>query len=326
MMEVITGSRLHFGLLHVPGKKEAEPHGSAAKVRFFGGAGLMIAEPCLRLEAHRAESWSAEGPCADQIMTFAQACRRKIGEDACPPLAFRCKTAPPRHAGFGSGTQLGLAVAKLIAEMSGRTDCSVKELARRVGRGERSAIGTHGFAEGGFLVEAGKHAKIELSTLVGRYPFPEDWRIVVVLPSASKTIHGVEEGRLFRDLEDDRTALRSAEVLCRLLFLGVIPALIERDYEAFGNALYEFNRKAGERFAKVQGGAFASEQVAELVETLRCEHCPAVGQSSWGPAVYAICRNEEEAGRMAIRARLFCQTAAIIATRALNFGAVAGER
>ncbi len=326
MMEVITGSRLHFGLLHVPGQTEAGPHGSAARVRSFGGAGLMIAEPCLRLEARRAESWIAEGPCADQIMAFAQACRRKIGEDACLPLAFRCRSAPPRHAGFGSGTQLGLAVAKLIAEMSDPTDCSVKELARRVGRGERSAIGTHGFAEGGFLVEAGKHAKIELSTLVGRHPFPEDWHIVVVLPSTNKAIHGVEEGRLFSDLEDDRTALRSAEVLCRLLFLEVIPALIERDYEVFGNALYEFNRKAGERFAKVQGGAFASEQVAELVERLRCEHCPAVGQSSWGPAVYAICRDEEEAVRMAIRARHSCHTAAIITTRALNFGAVVGER
>ncbi len=324
-MEIVTGSRLHFGLLHVPGQPEAESADAGAKVRSFGGAGLMIADPCLRLEAHPAESWSAEGPCADQIMAFVHACWSKLGKKECLPLAFRCKSAPPQHAGFGSGTQMGLAVARLIAARNGTTECPTEELARWVGRGKRSAIGTHGFAEGGFLVEAGKHADTGLSTLIARHEFPADWPIVIVLPANGNAIHGAEEGRLFNDLQAERTALRSAETLCRSLLLGVIPALIERNYEAFGDALYEFNRKAGERFAQVQAGPFASEQVAAIVECLRREGCLAVGQSSWGPAVFVICSDKEAATGAAARARHLCRTGEIITTQARNVGAVLRE-
>src|SRR5437868_6920280 len=167
-MEIATGSRLHFGLLYVPGQTEASLPENAGGMRSFGGAGLMIAEPALRLQAKRADVWSAEGPCADQIMAYAQSCRRMVGENVCPPLAFRCRSLPARHAGFGSGTQLGMSVAKLVAEMSGINDCPLKELARWVARGKRSAIGSHGFAQGGFLVEAGKRIDTELSTLICR--------------------------------------------------------------------------------------------------------------------------------------------------------------
>jgi beta-ribofuranosylaminobenzene 5'-phosphate synthase len=321
-MEIVAGSRLHFGLLHVPDRLEAEGTADVPQVRSFGGAGLMIDAPELRIEAHSAKSWSARGPHAETILAYAQACRHSLGEDAGPPLEFRCNTAPPRHAGFGSGTQLGLSVARLIAEMSGKGAAPVQELARWVKRGKRSAVGAHGFAEGGFIVEAGKRTDRELSPRIAKHAFPEEWPIVIVLSKIEGAIHGSLESQLFSGLVSDNGAERHTEILCRVLLLGVIPALIERDYAAFGHSLYEFNRLAGERFAKAQGGAFASGQIAEIVETLRSAGCPAVGQSSWGPAVFAICSDDEAAARIAVRARQLVYPAEIFVAHATNRGAV----
>ena len=294
-------------------------------LRSFGGAGLMIDAPELRIEACPAKSWAAEGPHAEQILAYAQACRRSLGEAVGPPLAFSCKTASPRHAGFGSGTQMGLAVARLIAHTSGRLAAPIQELARWVERGKRSAIGAYGFAEGGFIVEAGKRTDCELSTRIARHPFPESWPIVIVLPKIEGAVHGALENHLFSSLVNDATAERCTEFLCRLLLLGLIPALIERDYDEFGQSLYEFNRQAGERFAKAQGGPFAAGPIAEIVETLRREGCRAVGQSSWGPAVFAICSDEEAAARLANRARQLFDPAEIFVAHAANRGAVVSE-
>ena len=58
-------------------------------------------------------------------------------------------------------------MARLITEMSTRPNLAIEELARLVGRGARSAVGAHGFALGGFLVEAGK-LDVELQPFVLR--------------------------------------------------------------------------------------------------------------------------------------------------------------
>ena len=58
-MEIVCGSRLHFGLLHVPHQPERENAQTAAPLRVYGGAGLMIEEPALRLEAYSSETLSA---------------------------------------------------------------------------------------------------------------------------------------------------------------------------------------------------------------------------------------------------------------------------
>lgn len=320
-MEIAAGSRLHFGLLHVPTAGTKNAPSEDLPLRAFGGAGLMIEEPALRLEAQTADSWSSQGPMAEQIMAYADACRRAIGEKACPPLTIRCHSAPPRHAGFGSGTQLGLCVARLVSEMSGRPDLPIEQLARLVGRGKRSAVGAHGFASGGFLVEAGKQDKESLSTPIVRKSFPSRWRVVVVHPVNENPVYGSLENKIFSELAVDTSAVKTTEVLCRILLLGILPALVEEDYKTFAESLFEYNRKAGERFANAQGGTFAGGTVDNVVEALRREGCPAVGQSSWGPAVFAICEDEKQTARVEARASQLFQTATVFVTRARNQGA-----
>src|SRR6185437_1004041 len=75
------------------------------------------------------------------------------------------------------------------------------------------------------------------------------------------------------------------DVLCRLVLLGLLPALVERDADAFGEAVYEFNARVGEAFAPVQGGVYASARIAELVAFVRGQGVRGVGQSSWGPKI-----------------------------------------
>jgi beta-RFAP synthase len=311
--------RLHFGLLN--------PGGGDANARRFGGVGLMIERPGLRLQIRESSAWSATGPLDERALLFAQRftenSRREEGIDDGPPYSLRIERAMPEHAGLGSGTQLGLAVARALA-VSRSLRCDLATLARRVGRGVRSALGAHGFEQGGLLVESGKSAPDRLAPLVARLAFPESWRLVLVLPTTTEGtagLHGMREIEAFARLnaEPGRT-----DALCRLVLLGLLPALVERDVDAFGEALHEFNARAGEAFTPVQGGVYASPRVAELVAFLRDRGVRGVGQSSWGPTVFAVTADEDRAQQVAARLRrhFALHDEAVLVTPACNHGAL----
>jgi beta-RFAP synthase len=322
MIRVTAPARLHFGLLSLPAEGESywpDRHGALAiPVRRFGGVGLMIESPALRLRVEPAADWSAEGPLAERALAFAHRFAATLPDGALTPQRFAIESAPPEHCGFGTGTQLGLAVAKALAIAAGLPDLDAVELARRVGRGLRSALGIHGFAQGGFLVEGGKRSDEEVSPLVARVAFPEEWRIVVAIPQVEAGLFGESEREAFRELLG-RPALDGIDALCRLVLLGMLPALIERDLDTFGEALHDFNARAGEVFAPVQGGIYADRRVEEIVASLRRLGVRGVGQSSWGPAVFAVVGDEKRASDLAQRLRH--DGIRVFVTRACNHGA-----
>jgi beta-RFAP synthase len=158
------------------------------------------------------------------------------------------------------------------------------ELARRVGRGKRSALGIHGFEQGGFLVEAGKTQSEDIAPLVARVPFPEDWGVLLVIPPSQESMHGSREAEAIARLQgDERVSAR----LHKLALEELLPAVRGANLEAFGEALYEFNRLVGEQFAPVQGGPYAPAS-EPIVRCLREAGLRGVAQSSWGPTVAAI--------------------------------------
>jgi beta-RFAP synthase len=338
MIQIEAYSRLHFGFLN-PCSGETSKLEPALS-RCFGGVGMMIAQPDLSLCVEPASSWSAEGPLAERALSFAQrfvdASCRDEGREHLPPRRLRIERTMPAHAGLGSGTQLGLSVARALAD-SWNLHCDLTTLARRVGRGLRSALGAHGFEHGGLLVEAGKRSTERLAPLVVRQPFPETWRVVVALiihPSSrsddehqeKKTtagLHGCDEVEAFARLTADPAASARTETLCRLVLLGLLPALAERDVDAFGEALYEFNWRVGEAFATVQGGVYGSARVAEMVMFLRGQHVRGVAQSSWGPAVFAVVAEADRAQHLAagLRRRFALEDSAVWVTAACNHGA-----
>ena len=57
--------------------------------------------------------------------------------------------------------------------------------------------------------------------------------------------------------------------------------------------MYELNARAGDAFAAAQGGRYAAPAVTALVARLRGLGVKGVGQSSWGPTVFAVVRRGE---------------------------------
>jgi beta-RFAP synthase len=324
MPRIHAASRLHFGLISLPAEGMAWPdrHGQAIlPARRFGGVGLMIESPGLVIHTQPAAVWSAEGPLAERALEIARRFAASVEEELTGvkllPQRLVVESAPREHVGLGTGTQLALAVAQLLAQALGLNHTPA-ELARRVRRGARSALGVHGFAQGGFLVEGGKLAGAELSPLVARMEFPAAWRVVLVLPRRLGGLHGVSEQSAFADLAQPQMA---TEALCRLVLLGLLPALAEQDLQTFGEALFDFNARAGEAFALAQGGTYAGAAVAELIAFIRKQGVRGAGQSSWGPAVFAV-TDEERAVHLADRLRAVADDADIQVSRASNKGAV----
>jgi beta-RFAP synthase len=299
MIRITTGSRLHFGLLALPREHEQPSHWPDREghlvlpARHFGGVGLMIDSPGLRLSVAPAASWSSEGPAAQRGLT--------IGQQLCGALgisqAFRIVVdyCAAEHVGLGTGTQLALAVARGIADITGRQSLTVSDLARLAGRGGRSALGVHGFGLGGFLVEGGKGAGQEIAPLLFGQRLPADWAVLTMVPAGLQGDHGPREAEAFRRLALTPPDLSRTEVLCRLVLLGMLPALSDGDVSGFGEAVYDFNRRVGEMFAPWQGGIYSHPRVQDLVAAIRRFGIAGAGQSSWGPTVFAIVQCPEQA-------------------------------
>jgi beta-RFAP synthase len=209
-----------------------------------------------------------------------------------PPCEINART-PSDHIGLGVGTQLGLAVAAGLRRFLKLPELDITSLAVDVGRGTRSAVGTHGFQHGGLIVDAGHSPGQPVGTLVRRVEIPSPWRFVLILPAGERGLAGPDEADAFARLPPVPEQVTGE--LWRIVEEELLPAIQRSDCGAFGDAAYRFGRRAGECFAAVQGGPFASREIARLIEMIRDFGVPGVGQSSWGPTVFAICSSDAQA-------------------------------
>jgi beta-RFAP synthase len=283
-------ARLHFGVLDLRGRLG----------RTFGGLGAAIPCPSLLLEATLERVVTAEGPDSDRAAEFARRFLAFHGLRTGARLILH--RTIPSHAGLGSGTQLGLAVARALAELNGLAPDPV-ELARAVGRGRRSAIGTWAFALGGFIVEGGRRPGTEeIAPLLAHYPVPESWRCVVAVPQGSPGLSGEAEAQAFEQLPPPPEG--EVERVSHLVLMQLLPALVEADLASFGEALSTVQRITGAWFATQQGGVFAPGPAGQLVASLAAWGAAGVGQSSWGPAVYGLVESDLAARKLADQVRV----------------------
>jgi beta-RFAP synthase len=251
------------------------------------------------LEASPSARLTASGPDADRALGFA---RRFLSFHRLPETGdLIIHRAIPSHAGLGSGTQLGLAVARALAELHG-ISASTLELAAAVARGKRSAIGTWAFALGGFIVEGGrKVGSADIAPLLARYEVPSTWRCVVAVPQGQRGLSGEAEIDAFDRLPPP--ADRDVERVSHLVLMQLLPALVEADLSSFGDALSAVQRITGAWFAGQQGGIFAPGATGQLVTEMVEGGAVGVGQSSWGPAAYGLVASDEAASALAHRVR-----------------------
>jgi beta-RFAP synthase len=258
----------------------------------------MIDTPGVVVTAKPADAWQFEGQLASRAQTFAMQFMQTFPVENRRMFQVLVERCPKEHTGLGVGTQLGLAVAKALAVGMDLADNTSPALATRIGRGERSAIGVHGFDGGGLLLEKGKLAGQEISPMVENIMLPDKWRVVLFTTPSPADWHGSRERRAF-----ETAKIGNKDTLQRLADTAIIPAARKGDLEAFGDALHEFNRLAGEPFAAAQGGPYSSPAIAELIADLRKIGIRGVGQSSWGPTVFAIVADSDTALSLALRFR-----------------------
>lgn len=309
---VEAAARLHFGMLDLRG----------ALGRRFGGMGVAV--PALRtvVEVEESPDWRMEGPDATRAAEYARRLLALYGVRAA--LHVRVHAAIPAHRGLGSGTQLALAAARGAAELFDLPS-DPAALARAVGRAARSGVGTWLFARGGFVLEGGRRPGVDaVAPLLARLPVPAAWRCVLALPPAGSDMTGERERAAFARLEPPPQS--EVEHVAHLTLMGVLPALVESDLAAFGSALSEIQRVVGGWFAPAQGGIFATREGAALVERLAEWGAAGVGQSSWGPAIYALVEGDDAAMALAARARALVPDGAVYTSAFADAGAVVTRR
>ncbi len=283
-------ARLHFGLLDLRG----------GTGRRFGGVGAPAPDIAVRVTVSPASDIVAAGNESERAADFA---RRFLAYHRIPGGArITVERSIPPHSGLGSGTQLALSIARALAELHGVT-ASPPELARAVDRAKRSAVGTWTFASGGFVVEGGRRvgADDDVGPLLARHPLPSSWRCVLAVPDAPPGVSGATEAQAFAELAvpDER----DVERVSHLVLMAMLPSVIDGDLATFGAALSEVQEINGRWFSRAQGGMFAPGPSTEIIELMRGGGAPGVGQSSWGPAVYAIVDGDTAARELAVQIR-----------------------
>lgn len=291
--EIRAPGRLHLGFL--------DP--AATLGRRFGSLGLVIAgfETVVQLgplagPAGGPDRLEADSPAARAELPRAAAhlaaLRQGLPVPHSPPLRLRLDQVLPAHAGFGSGTQLALAVGRAYAAVHG-LQIDTPSLARLMGRGLRSGVGIAGFDQGGLLLDGGPGRGGQPAPLLARLCLPADWRVLLVLDPDETGLAGDRERSALASLRPLSEA--QAAALCHEVLMRVLPSAADGDFEAFALGISAVQTLLGAHFAPAQSGrAYLSARVAGLMDWLAAEAprrlgLPAgIGQSSWGPTGFVF--------------------------------------
>jgi len=295
-----TPSRLHISLLDLNGSLG----------RIDGGVGLTLNKPSLVLEMkekgtgvhvefidHKNLSKDSIGDYEDKISTSAIKMMEHLRIDK--GLTFTVHENFPSHSGLGSGTQLSLAVGKLISD-SVEHEIDAPDIASIVGRGGTSGIGVASFDNGGFIIDGGHHldekpefvpssvSKASPAPILARYDFPAEWKVILVLPDVKKNVSGTNEVNIFQ--EYCPIPLGEVQQISHLILMKMMPAVLERDLDAFGESVNSIQNMG---FKKIEN-QLQIPVIGRIMNLLREAGAPGVGMSSFGPTIYAITDSSQD--------------------------------
>jgi beta-ribofuranosylaminobenzene 5'-phosphate synthase len=281
---VTAPARLHLGFL--------DPSGGLG--RRFASIGLAVADLGTRIGIRAAASTHVEGAEHARVEQHLETMQRHLRLSGA--YAATIEQTVPAHTGLGSGTQIALAVAAGIRRLHDLPLDSRGD-AIRLGRGGRSGIGIGAFDRGGLILDGGRGPATATPPIISRLPFPEPWRVILVLDPTRTGVHGAQEGAAFESLPPfpEQEAARH----CRLVLMKALPAVAEGDLAGFGAAIGELQSRVGDYFAPIQGGSrFTSPDVAAALARLDQAGAHGIGQSSWGPTGFAFVASAEDAKRL----------------------------
>jgi len=277
---VCAPGRLHLGFID-PG---------ASLGRRFGSLGLVIGgfETVVHLSPSRRDELSAAAGTAaielDRAAEHLCALKRHTGRGRA--LRLHLARTLPVHAGFGSGTQLALAVGRAFAKVHD-LNVGTAQIAHWLGRGVRSGVGIAGFDHGGLLLDGGPGADGAPAPLLARLNLPAQWRALLVLDPRHAGLSGREEKQAIASLSP--FPREAAAEICHRTVMQILPGAASGDFAAFADGLNHMQQLLGSHFAPAQGGqAYTSAAVGRLLQWMAGAGSAAIGQSSWGPTGFAI--------------------------------------
>ncbi len=285
-------SRIHMSLIDLNGSYR----------RVDGGIGLALADPQFVLEIEQIDSGielefaagvddeEAIEECREKIPNAAQKTMEYFDIDA--GFKFTVHQTYPPHSGFGSGTQIAVSTAHLITETMG-IEVESRELSSIVGRGGTSGIGTYTHDLGGFILDGG-HSKEEKplflpsgaskakpATLIARYDFPEEWKILIAIPEIETHVEGDDEVDVFQTYCP--IPKEEVEQVSHLILMNLVPFMLEKDIKNFGWAISEL-QKVG--FNKLEHSLDAT--YLPIMQAIEKAGAYGVGISSFGPVLYTV--------------------------------------
>ncbi len=276
-MRIETPKRLHFGIIDL--SREFKREYGAFGVTLKNGYEIEIEEGGDRLKV--------EGSAREEKIIKSVHRDLKKEFDISDGFEVSVKESIPDHVGLGSTTQLTLGTGYGMLKVSGK-EIPTLDLARILDRGRFSAIGTHGFEDGGFILEGGKSEKKEISPLIKRHEMPEDWRFLIICPKESQGYDEKEERPIMEELTVEK---KYPEKICHNILMGLLPSLETKDIERFGEHLTNIQNLVGESFSDFQDGIY-HPAINDIVKSL-IEYSYGGGQSSWGPTAYGLVKKSE---------------------------------
>lgn len=282
MIRIRTNRRLHFGLLAPVPVSELD--------LVYGGLGVMVDTPGIEVTAEHAGEWHIQDDDPSTVSRIINHLKSRFPD--LTPLKLEVHRHAPAHQGWGTGTQLALAVAQACC-LAASKPWNAVEMACATGRGSRSGIGIVGYEQGGFLFDQGKSADGKVQSPVISIPFPESWTFVLVEPGQEQGLFAESERIAFSQLQQAKVEV--VRQMQNIIRDQILHAVQNWQFEIFARALTEYNRLAGTHYHKVQQGDYSSEMNATRLEIMKQAGAIGLGQSSWGPGLFAVFPDESDA-------------------------------
>ncbi len=303
-------SRLHLGFISFT----ENPNGYN-----YGGIGLSINNPKYVIETTPSDEQVVHG-CQKHRAEAILKELAELEEFPVTPVRISIKECIPAHSGFGSTTQLVLALtySMLLFKAYSKNPSSILnpvtrtelkkraiEIALKLGRGLISGVGLASFEKGGFIIDYGIRGRRRIYSSVR---FPSKWSIVVVVPYTSKerVKDSKEELNLLLKLFSQRSSegkLLECSAMS-IVLRQLLPSLLARDFELFSRSIEEIDNLNAMFFKKQQGSDFCCLESERAAYVLRNEGLRGVGQSSWGPAIYGFYQGRNRITLSRIRQKL----------------------
>ena len=310
-IQITSPARLHLGFMDLNGSLG----------RKFGSVGLAIdsIETSITVSKNSLQNSVEHNDSNKRAYAYADLILKAYELDESVSIDVHRKI--PEHAGLGSGTQLALSIGVALSELF-NLNLSLMDIGKILDRGNRSGIGIGAFENGGFLIDGGKGKSAELPPITVRHDFPENWRIILLINSREKGIHGQKEYKAFKTLKPFPDNL--AEKLCRLVNMIILPSLIEKNFDDFSMAIGKLQKIVGTHFSPIQGGVYSNPDIANIMNYVEKNGFMGIGQSSWGPTGFILTNSDTSAHKLVknIRNNFLCKDLQIEIIKGRNEGSI----